>query len=359
LRRWLERLPFLIPLGKQIRQLGQQRDRSISQPERAAVARRAIARLKTVESARAAEVALALEDYQRGFLEKFDKVWVARIEAQRLRLLAKHTPLVDGSEGPGGLHDGNRTISSACAASKGPQAALLLYLLVRKLRPRNVLELGTNVGISSAYVAAALCENGEGGRVCTLESSPYRQRLARQLHAEVGVTGVEFTTGLFAESLPRVLANDGPFDFAFIDGHHQYQPTLDYFDAIFETSSADGVFVFDDIRWSKGMERAWRELCADPRLGVAIDLHSLGIGVRATSDGQPRFVTEPIRLSARRRGQKYGEWSKALKHLKEADHRYRVAFKTNQNVEAAKLDLDKAQAEYDKISEEIGHTLGE
>src|SRR5262245_55007116 len=172
----------------------------------------------------------------------------------------------------------------------------MLYLLVRALHPRNVLELGTNVGISSAYLAAALRENGDGGRLCTLDSSPYRQRLARQLHAEMGLTGVEYTTGLFTETLPGVLRGIGPVDLAFIDGHHQYQPTLDYFAAIFESSAADAIFVFDDVCWSTDMKRAWRALSADPRLGVVIDLVSVGIAVRTEGNGRPRLVTAPIPL---------------------------------------------------------------
>ena len=53
-------------------------------------------------------------------------------------------------------------------------------------------------------------------------------------------------------------------------GHHQYQPALDYFDALWRYSGQTAIFVFDDIRWSEGMLRAWAQLRADPRLDITV-----------------------------------------------------------------------------------------
>ena len=54
------------------------------------------------------------------------------------------------------------------------------------------------------------------------------------------------------------------------------QPTLDYFDRIWKSSAEGAVFVFDDIRWSIGMERAWNRLKVDPRLAIVVDLSAGG-----------------------------------------------------------------------------------
>ena len=53
--------------------------------------------------------------------------------------------------------------------------------------------------------------------------------------------------GLFADTLEQVLQESEPIDYAFIDGHHLYQPTLDYFNMIWGYARDKAIFVFDNI----------------------------------------------------------------------------------------------------------------
>jgi predicted O-methyltransferase YrrM len=175
-------------------------------------------------------------------------------------------------------------------------AALLLFSLARTTKPLHVLELGTNVGISSAYLGAALKANGQKGRLTTLEVSPYRLRLAKEVHRNLGIDNISYVKGLFVDVLRPALADLGSVDLAFIDGHHQYQPTLAYFEEIFGFSSPGAVFVFDDIRWSDGMRRAWSRIQADDRLGLIVDLYYLGICARRQPENSQRFVSDPTDL---------------------------------------------------------------
>jgi predicted O-methyltransferase YrrM len=228
---------------------------------------------------------------------------VSAIEEERAALLACPEPLVDGSLGPAGLYDDGVTVDAACRVSKPPNAARLMYLLVREFGPQRAIELGTNVGISSAYQAAGLQVNGAGGRIATLEASPYRLRVARALHGRVGLHNLDYRQGLFSDTLDAAVADFGPFDFAFIDGHHQYGPTLDYFDRVWRNARDGALFVFDDIRWSEGMERAWAALQADERVALAVDLYSVGICfVRRQPASEARTVLPPIRYALQERG---------------------------------------------------------
>lgn len=231
----------------------------------------------------------------KGELPEGEKLLIRQIEASRHCLLSRNDLLVDGTLGEGGIYDKDVTVKKACQVSKGPIPSLMLYLLVRTLQPMSVIELGTNVGISSAFLAAGLKFNGAGGTILTLESSPYRLRLAKEVHIKLGLDNIIYKQGLFADTLDDALTYYGRVDLAFIDGHHQYKPTLDYFNKIFGCSTSGSVFVFDDIRWSDGMEAAWSELQADDRLGMVIDLFSVGIGVRALETAAKRYVFPPIR----------------------------------------------------------------
>jgi predicted O-methyltransferase YrrM len=257
---------------------------------------RRLRRLQDVADPNARRLAHVMSNLQRGELLGGGGV-LGGIEAERELMLSSAEPLADGTLGAGGRHDEGVSVRGACMVSKGRRSATFLYLLVREFKPSVAFELGTNVGISSAYQAAALKLNG-GGRLITLEASPYRLRLAKRLHERLGLTDeVSYRPGLFSDTLGRALKESGPVDYAFIDGHHQYRPTLDYFDMICRRATEGAVFVFDDIVWSSGMKRAWGEIKADKRAAVAADFGTMGVCVLAGNEpAYGRYVTKPMLL---------------------------------------------------------------
>jgi predicted O-methyltransferase YrrM len=197
-----------------------------------------------------------------------------RIEEARRQFHADNSPLADGSLGPAGVYDEGQTIADACDVSKKAASARRLRSIAAEYKLATILELGTNIGLSSAYLASS------GGKVTTLESSPYRIRIAQNLHRSLGLQ-VETVQGLFSETLIGTLDRLGTVDMAFIDGHHQFQPTLDYFEAILAHTRKGSIIVFDDIRWSKGMKRAWKLLRKRPEFGEVADLGGVGVGIIA------------------------------------------------------------------------------
>ena len=64
-----------------------------------------------------------------------------------------------------------RTLGDMTRSSTSPRWAYLLFRLIRELRPESVLEMGSCVGISACYQAAALELNG-AGKLLTLEGAP-------------------------------------------------------------------------------------------------------------------------------------------------------------------------------------------
>jgi predicted O-methyltransferase YrrM len=227
---------------------------------------------------------------------------VAGIEEQRRAWLASERVLVTGALGAGREWDDGVTLRGACAASKDPVPASLLFLLVEEFQPRRVLELGTNVGISSGYLAVALDRNPNDGSLYTLEASPYRLQRARGLHRRLAVDNVEYREGLFEDTLGQTLADMETVDMAFVDGHHRLEPTLRYFDLIKARLAPRAVVVFDDIRISDEMRRAWGEIQGDQRVTLAVDLYAIGVCV---VDASPRLarrvVTPPISFALQHR----------------------------------------------------------
>jgi predicted O-methyltransferase YrrM len=163
-------------------------------------------------------------------------------------------------------------------ASKPKLWAALLFALVRRLRPAACLELGTCLGMSAAYQAAALELNGHG-KMVTLEGIEALAALARQHFERLGLSRVEVVAGMFEDTLADVLDEISSVDFAFIDGRHNARATLEYYRAIAPFAGENAVLVFDDIRWSQGMEEAWQTIVADELVVTSLDLFSMGVCV--------------------------------------------------------------------------------
>jgi len=201
---------------------------------------------------------------------------IASIERRRTAWLREDRD----ADGTGYGFDDKHSVGRACSASMPPLWAELLYRIARDIAPKVLLELGTNLGISSAYLAAG--GQAHGSSVITLDGAPARVNLAQSLHRDLKLNGIVYRLGTFRQTLKPVLREHSLIDFAFIDGHHQRKPTLDYFDAIHPHLTDGAIVVFDDIVWSREMLDAWRTLCANRRFAFLVDLVKMGIGVTRT-----------------------------------------------------------------------------
>lgn len=184
-----------------------------------------------------------------------------------------------------GLYDEGQTVADCVSISRSNKDGDFLYNLVASLRPRTCLELGTNIGISSAYLSAGIRDAGGGGNLLTLEASPVRASIAQKLHAGLKLPDLQCRMGLFSDTLSGSLKLLGSTEFAFIDGHHQYEATLNYWNLIAPFCPPGALVVFDDTRWSEGMIRAWRELQLDKRFCGVVDLGWMGVCVVGEGPG--------------------------------------------------------------------------
>ena len=137
-----------------------------------------------------------------------------------------------------------RVAEIARHAAKPARLGQLLFRLARYYRPSVVVELGTSLGLSTAYLATGAVD----AKVWTIEgSAAVAERAARNL-AELGLARiegpvrvegprVEVVTGNFDVVLEPLVERSGPVDLAFVDGNHRYEPTLRYFDILFRHSA--------------------------------------------------------------------------------------------------------------------------
>lgn len=134
-----------------------------------------------------------------------------------------------------------------------------------------IVELGTSLGITTAYMAAVDSRN----RVVTYEGCPAVAEIAKANWKSLGINNIESRVGeidvaKLDEELDQV-------DVAFVDANHTYASTRAYINILLQKVHAKSVLVVDDIHHSSEMERAWREICADERVTSTMDLYQMGL----------------------------------------------------------------------------------
>lgn len=102
-----------------------------------------------------------------------------------------------------------------------------LYSLIINLGSKTVLELGTSIGYSTLWIAAALDEQVERAHMITLEKNPEKSDIARHTLGS-SFPFIQFHSGLIGNYLPMIPENT-TFDFIFMDADRgNYQEYWNY-----------------------------------------------------------------------------------------------------------------------------------
>lgn len=253
----------------------------------------------------------------------FDEVELVR---QQLLASDETIPVRDLGAGSQVSKGDNRRVSLIARSAVSPRfQGQTLFRLVEWLQPRQILELGTSLGVTTLHLAEA---SAADARVYTLEGSPEIARLARQnfnwfydcvkdfrglryhnpttsLHLtkykntkiDTYKNKIRLVEGNFDETLGTVLKDMQQIDFAYIDGNHRKEPTLRYFQQCLPFVHEQSVLIFDDVHWSLEMEDAWKTICADKRVRLSIDLFWCGmVFFRNENREKEHFDLIPARL---------------------------------------------------------------
>ncbi len=161
----------------------------------------------------------------------------------------------------------------ARTSSKSKKHGRLMYRLANYFKPGNILELGTSLGLSTAYMALGSPES----KITTIEGCPNIAAIAEDNYKQLGIDNIKLITGSFENELGGVLDSIPQVDFVFIDGNHKQEPTIKYFEQCLFKTVNDSIMIFDDIHWSEGMEKAWEHIKQHPDVTLSIDLFYMGI----------------------------------------------------------------------------------
>lgn len=193
------------------------------------------------------------------------------IEKQRALLLKNNEVIEveDFGAGSAVMKSNTRVIKNIAASSLKPKKfAQLLFRIVQYYQPASILELGTSLGITTAYLA----KGNETATVITCEGSASIAAIAQDNFDKLQIKNTRLVLGDFAKTLQPLLDEIGKVNVAFIDGNHRKLPTLDYFAKLLNHSTPSTILIFDDIHWSEEMESAWKAIQEHSTVTLSIDL---------------------------------------------------------------------------------------
>ena len=160
----------------------------------------------------------------------------------------------------------------AQTAGISPKRAELLFRVTQYFQPKNILEIGTSLGLATS----ALALGNTNGNVITIEGCPQTGGTAKNQLNKFDCKNVESVISEFESFLISENLNSTIFDLIYFDGNHSKKATLTYFETLLSTINNDSVWIFDDIHWSPEMEEAWEIIKNHPKVKVTIDTFQWG-----------------------------------------------------------------------------------
>ncbi len=201
----------------------------------------------------------------------FKDIEILRKELKSNKSLINVTDLGAGSKKSKSNYRKIKDIAKYSVESR--KNAELIYKICNYYNCKNVLELGTSLGITSCYIAMS---NKKSINLTTIEGCKNIASIAQDNFNKLSVDNIKLIVNNFDYELNNQVKNNN-FDLIYFDGNHKYKATIFYFNTALKYSKSNSIFIFDDIYWSPEMTKAWNEIKSNDKVKVSIDLFNLGI----------------------------------------------------------------------------------
>lgn len=211
------------------------------------------------------------------------------LEAMRADMLRRDDliKIVDLGAGSRVSNSKQKSIAQIAKTSLStPKKAQFLFRLVKHQQPKHILELGTSLGLSAMYMHKG-CSSAQ---LTTIEGSPEIAHVAKH-YFDIEKVDIELINAPFDDALNTPVLSNNKYDIVYLDGNHTQEATLRYVDMLYDNLSDDSVIVLDDIYWSSGMTKAWKQLKSDNRFNYAVDLYDYGLLLKKINEKGHELVS--------------------------------------------------------------------
>jgi predicted O-methyltransferase YrrM len=132
---------------------------------------------------------------------------------------------------------------------------IFFSILLKAIKAKRVLEVGTSSGFSTLWFADALGKNRRSTRVITIEMNPIKVEQALKNFKEAGVDKmIDVRQGIALDLLHKL---KGKFDFVFIDADKEN--IIRYFDLILPLVRIGGIIATDNMLYPDHFRPAMRK----------------------------------------------------------------------------------------------------
>ena len=221
-----------------------------------------------------------------GLLEKQRAAWIQSTD------LIKRRDLGAGSKSG---QQQQITISGIARHSLSkPFQCRFLARLIQMKKTSNVLELGTSLGLSAAYMAYGSKE----AHIHTIEGDPEIAGIAKALFDQHALNNISLHVMSFDEGIATRELLPDRIDILFLDGHHTAAALKSYYNKLRGLLHEESIVIVDDIFWSPDMHEGWKTLIALPEVTQSVDCFHFGLLFygRNFIDREHHTVRLPLRM---------------------------------------------------------------
>ena len=207
---------------------------------------------------------------------KIDNDIVLKVENIRKKNLSddRVISVQDFGAGSSKMKEKTRRVSDIASYSSVPgKYGRLLANMASEFGKPDIIELGTSLGISTMYMAAACPDS----MVYTIEGCPDTAEIARKNFQDSGMNNVNIIIGSFDDKIPELINKPVKPGLIYIDGNHRKEPTLRYFNQLADHSDRNTVIIIDDIHSSEEMEEAWSLIKRHEKVTLTVDIFRIGL----------------------------------------------------------------------------------
>jgi len=172
-------------------------------------------------------------------------------------------------------------------SSTNYENGIFFQKLIDHFNIKNILELGTSLGIGSLYMALA----SKTVQITTIEASKNILNFTKNKFKNLGIKNINFLESDFDTFFDENFLINPKFDLFYIDGNHKFNSTLKYFDYIQKYfAEKKTIIILDDINWSCGMYKAWKTIVKSQKDAFMLNLFQLGIVFRGYDLPKGEFI---------------------------------------------------------------------
>ena len=140
-----------------------------------------------------------------------------------------------------------------------------LYRITNYFKPKNVLELGTSLGLGSAAMAI----DSNNSIITTIEVNKNISAIAKKVFKSYQLKNIQIDTSSFKDFFKK--SNYENLDLVYLDGTCDKESTIENFNSLLKHSHNESVFIINNIYWSKEMTEAWNIIKKQKEITVSID----------------------------------------------------------------------------------------